>query len=131
MGCCGDVFKKFPLPFFIAFTLIFAIMVGIAICGYKSKVILMAAGITFVVSFALTVYACKFWLYNKLGVSKSDMTSCGPYLFIFCIVLLVFGIVCIFWRDPIVHLIYSSLSALLFGVYLVFDTQLVLGRGKY
>jgi FtsH-binding integral membrane protein len=44
---------------------------------------------------------------------------------------MVFGIVCIFWRDPIVQLVYSSLSALLFGIYLVFDTQLVLGRGQY
>jgi FtsH-binding integral membrane protein len=56
------------------------------------------------------------------------MTSCGPYLMVFGLVLLVFGIVAIFWRDPIVQLIYSCLSALLFGVYLIFDTQLVLGR---
>lgn len=50
---------------------------------------------------------------------------------IFCLVLLVFGIVAIFWRDPIVQLIYSSLSALLFGFYMIFDIQLVLGTGKY
>jgi FtsH-binding integral membrane protein len=48
---------------------------------------------------------------------------------VLCLVLLVFGIVAIFWRDPIVHLIYSSLSALLFGFYLIFDIQLVLGKG--
>ena len=59
------------------------------------------------------------------------MTGWGPYLMVICLVLFVFGIVCIFWRDPIVQLIYSCLSALLFSVYLVFDTQLVLGKGQY
>ena len=64
-------------------------------------------------------------------VTESDLTGWGPYLMVFCLVLLIFGIVCIFWRDPIVQLIYSCLSALLFSVYLVFDTQLVLGKGEY
>lgn len=66
-----------------------------------------------------------------LGFTKTDLTGWGPYLMIFCLVLLVFGIVAIFWRDPIVHLIYSCLSALLFSIYLIFDTQLVLGKGQY
>lgn len=65
-----------------------------------------------------------------IGVTKSDLTGCGVYLFILSMVMLVFGIVCIFWRDPIVQLIYSCLSALLFSVYLVFDTQLVIGKGQ-
>jgi protein lifeguard len=47
------------------------------------------------------------------------------------LVMLIFGIVAIFWRDPIVHLVYSCLSALLFSMYLVYDTQLVLGKGQY
>jgi len=80
----------------------------------------MAAGITFLLVAALTIFAC---------VTKSDLTGWGPYLMIICLILFVFGIVCIFWRDPIVQLIYSCLSALLFSVYLVFDTQLILGKG--
>ena len=67
----------------------------------------------------------------NIGVTKSDFTGCGPYLFIISLVLLCFGIACIFWRNPIVHLIYSCLAGLLFSIYLVFDTQMVLGKGKY
>ena len=63
-------------------------------------------------------------------VTKSDLTGCGVYLFIISMVMLAFGIACIFWRDPITQLIYSCLSALLFSVYLVFDTQLVIGKGQ-
>lgn len=78
-------------------------------------------------------YLCMylFIILQKIGVTKTDLTGLGPYLMVICLVLFVFGIVCIFWRDPLVQLIYSCLSALLFSVYLVFDTQLVLGKGQY
>ena len=128
IGCCTDVFRKCALPFFIAFTLVFSLLVGIIVCGYQSKVVLIAVGITFVVVAALTAYACKYLFI--LGLTKTDFTGCGPYLMIFCVVMMIFGIVAIFWRDPIVHLVYSCLSALLFAFYLVFDTQLILGRGE-
>jgi len=71
------------------------------------------------------------FFYDNLVVTKSDFTTIGPYLFVLCIVLMIFGIVSIFWRDPIVQLIYSCLSALLFSIYLIFDTQLVIGKGTY
>ena len=70
--------------------------------------------------------------YDYLGNTESDLTGMGPYLMVFGIVLFMFGIVAIFmWNNPIIQLIYSCLAALLFGVYLIYDTQLVLGRGQY
>jgi FtsH-binding integral membrane protein len=62
------------------------------------------------------------------GVTKSDLTGYHPYLFMMTIVLIIFGLVCIFWKDTIAQLLYACLGALLFSVYLVFDTQMVLGR---
>jgi FtsH-binding integral membrane protein len=61
-------------------------------------------------------------------VTKTDLTGCGPYLFIFLLIMFIFGIVCIFWRNPIVQLVYACLAALLYGIYLIFDTQMVLGK---
>ena len=46
-------------------------------------------------------------------------------------VLIIFGIVTIFWRNPIVQLIYACLGALLFSIYLIYDTQLVIGKGTF
>lgn len=66
-----------------------------------------------------------------LGLTKSDFTGCGPYLFVISLVLLIFGFTLIFWKNEVAHLIYACLSGLLFCVYLVFDTQLVLGKGEY
>lgn len=47
------------------------------------------------------------------------------------LLLLIFGIIAIFWRDPIVQLVYSCLGAFVFAIYLVYDTQLVLGTKRY
>ena len=46
-------------------------------------------------------------------------------------VLIIFGIVTIFWRSPIVQLIYACLGALVFSIYLIYDTQLVVGKGTF
>lgn len=50
---------------------------------------------------------------------------------VFGLVMLIFGIVAIFWRDPIVQLIYSCLSAFLFAIYLVYDTERIIGTKKF
>ncbi len=41
-----------------------------------------------------------------------------------------FGIMAICMQDKVVNLVYASLGALIFSIYLVFDTQLMLG-GKH
>ena len=41
-----------------------------------------------------------------------------------------FGIMAICMQDRVVNLVYASLGALIFSIYLVFDTQLMLG-GKH
>ena len=78
----------------------------------------MAVGITAVICFALTMFALQ---------TKYDFTGMGTYLFIAVIVLMLFGILTIFFHDRIVIIVYSSFGALLFSFYLVYDTQLMLG----
>lgn len=126
IGCCVEVVRKFGLPILIVFTLLFSILVGIACASTNPQIVLTAAAITAVIVIGLTIFACNLFIY--LGVTKTDLTGCGPYLFILCLVLIVFGIVCIFWKNPIAHLVYACLAALLFSVYLIFDTQMVLGK---
>ena len=47
------------------------------------------------------------------------------------LVLIMFGIITIFWRNPIVQLIYACMGALIFSIYLIYDTQLVIGKGQF
>lgn len=79
----------------------------------------MAVGITAAICFSLTVFAFQ---------SKVDFTGAGPYLFVAAICLMIFGFILIFFTpSKTVHLIYSSLGALLFAFYLVYDTQMMMG----
>jgi FtsH-binding integral membrane protein len=59
IGCCLHEFRKCAIFIFIAFTIVFALLVGISICAYKSKIILLAAAITFALTLGLTAFACK------------------------------------------------------------------------
>ena len=68
---------------------------------------------------------------DSLGVTKTDFTTYGPYLLVILMVLMMFGIITIFWRNPIVQLIYACLGALVFSIYLIYDTQLIVGKGTY
>lgn len=54
----------------------------------------------------------------------------GGVLFVAVIILMIFGIVAIFVKGKTVTLIYASLGALIFSVYLIYDTQLMMG-GKH
>ena len=47
------------------------------------------------------------------------------------LVLILFGIISIFWRNPFVQLVYACLGALVFSIYLIYDTQLVIGKGQF
>lgn len=54
----------------------------------------------------------------------------GGILFVGCILLLVFGLVASFFPGRTMILVYSSCGALLFCVYLIYDTQMMMG-GKH
>lgn len=69
IGCFTETFRKCALPIFIGFTVVMSILVGISICAYNSKVVLMAAGITFILVLALSAYACKF-IFNPRDLEK-------------------------------------------------------------
>lgn len=56
------------------------------------------------------------------------------YLFAACWILFLFGLLSIFFlakHYPITYTIYSCLMALLFSMFLVYDTQQIMGGKKY
>jgi hypothetical protein len=57
--------------------------------------------------------------------SRWDFTVLGGVLFAAAIILLLFGILTIFIKGKIMSIIYASLGALIFSVYLIYDTQLM------
>ncbi|XP_064644170.1 protein lifeguard 1-like [Lineus longissimus] len=123
LACCPNVRRTSPTNFiFLAvFTICEGFLLGVISSSYDTDAVMMAAGITAVVAFGLTIFAFQ---------TKWDFTMMGGILFVFLIVLLVFGIICLIIRNRYASIAYASLGALIFGFYLVFDTQLMLG-GKH
>lgn len=54
----------------------------------------------------------------------------GGVLFVAVIILMVFGIVAIFVQVKVLQLVYASLGAFIFSIYLIYDTQMMMG-GKH
>ena len=121
--CCESVSRNFPLNMILlmVFTVMESILVGAISAQYDTDTIFIALGITSVVVVALTIFAFQ---------TKIDFTGFGVYLFVFAIVLMVFGIIGIIFRSQILNILYAAFGAGLFSLYLVFDTQLMLG-GKH
>lgn len=81
----------------------------------------MAVGITAAVCLGLTLFAFQ---------TKWDFTVMGGVLFVAVIILMVFGIVAIFVQVKVLQLVYASLGAFIFSIYLIYDTQMMMG-GKH
>jgi FtsH-binding integral membrane protein len=116
-----SVARKVPTNFLLllVFTLTEAYMVSAITSQYDPSSVFIAAILTAGIVVSLSVYACT---------TKTDFTVCGGLLFTAVMTLFIAGIFSFFFRNRILQIIISSLSVLVFSVYLVYDTQLILGN---
>ncbi|KAJ3663028.1 hypothetical protein Zmor_007339 [Zophobas morio] len=118
--CCGEVRRKTPTNyiFLFIFTLAESFVLAVSSSTYQAEEVMMAVGITAAVCLGLTLFAFQ---------TKYDFTMCGGILFVAVLILLIFGIVTIFVQTKVLKMVYASLGALIFSIYLIYDTQLMLG----
>ncbi|XP_046968526.1 protein lifeguard 1-like isoform X1 [Vanessa cardui] len=123
MACCHSVRRTAPMNFIFLgiFTVAESFLLGVTSSMYASDAVMMAVGLTAAVCLALTLFAFQ---------TKWDFTVMGGALLCATVVLLIFGIVAIFVPGKTMTLIYASLGALIFSLYLIYDTQLMMG-GKH
>lgn len=126
--CCGNVRRKHPwnLILLCIFTGAFTYMVAMISSFYSTYIVLMAVGLTAGICLLLTLFAVQ---------TKWDFTGCGMFLCVATMVVLLFGIVALiiglFTNIGILNLVYAGLIALLFSMYLVYDTQQIVGGRKH
>lgn len=120
LGCCEGLRRQVPINFMLLaiFTLAQSFTLGMVCAFIDPYIVLMAVGITAAVSFALTLFAFQ---------TRWDFTILGGSLFVALIVFMIFGIFAIIFPGRIITLVYGSIGALLFCIYLVYDTQLMMG----
>lgn len=69
---------------------------------------------------AIVVMLCLFARF-----APCDFTGCWIFVFVLSLVVLIMGIVAIFF--PTIRIVYASLGVLLFCVYIVIDVQMIIG----
>jgi len=124
MSCCEGVRRKSPgnMVCLGIFTLAEGFMMGIVVSTYSAKEVLIALGICVVVVFGLTIFALQ---------TKIDFTAMGGALLVALLCLMMFGFfAAIFRGNNILNLVYASIGAFIFGLYIIFDTQMMMG-GKH
>ncbi len=121
---CFESMKKVPNNYIVLglFTISESYIVG-AICGMADpKLVFMAAFMTFALVISLTLYAMT---------TKTDFTMSGGILFVLGCGLLMFSIFGLFTSNKLFHIILCVAGIVLFGIYLLYDTQLIIGdRGN-
>lgn len=115
--------RKVPINYILLgiFTLCQSYMVSAVTTVYDPTTVFIAALLTAAIVLALSIYACT---------TKTDFTVCGGLLFVCMMVLFVASLLTIFFYNKILSIIISALSVVLFSIYLIYDTQLILGRGQ-
>ena len=123
--CCKSVARTTPTNYIclFAFTLCETFILSVICSQYPGEVVLSAAGMTAVVTVALTFYACT---------TKTDFTMCGGFFFLLCIVMIMLICISFFmswvsWWHPVL----SGFLILCYGLFLIYDTQLIAGGKKY
>lgn len=120
LACCEDLRRKSPTNFILlfVFTLAESFLLAVSVSRYYPEQVLFALGLTTLICFALTIFALQ---------TKVDFTVMGGFLMVAAIVLLVVSIVGIFFPGKLMTLIIASAGAIIFSLYLIYDTQMMMG----
>jgi len=123
LSCCHEVRRKAPmnLIFLGIFTICEGFMLGSVASLYSADEVMIAAGICAAVCLGLTIFAMQ---------TKWDFTACGGVICSMLVILIIFGILAICIPSRTLSMVYASLGAAIFSIYLVFDIQMIMG-GKH
>lgn len=125
MSCSRTLRVSFPSNFILLglFTAAESVMVGQCCMFYPHHIVLISAGVTAAIVIGLTIFAFQ---------TKIDFTLCGSLLFACLMTFFIFGLLIMvlpsFGVDvKILHLVYSAIGVFIFSLYLIFDTQVMMG----
>jgi len=124
--CSPDLAKKVPQNYCILFffTAFQGVLVGAVCATYSTQVVLSAMLATAIIVGGLTLYACT---------TTNDFTGMGPYLvaalLAFTVGIIAMRLVCMSGVcPPMMYRLFALAGVVVFSMYLVYDTQLILGE---
>lgn len=120
MCCSRKATVKVPWNYILLllWTISVAYMVMTSCAYYDKEIVITAIGLTVGISVGLTIYAC---------ITKTDYTYCGGILSCAVFIFILYGMFG-WWFGKWVYFIYCGIGAFIFSLYLIYDTQKVLGK---
>lgn len=120
MSCKPEAGRKYPTNYALlgVITVGMGVLTGVVTTRYTTVSVLGVVGLTGGIVLCLMLFATQ---------TKYDFTGLGPYLLAGLIFLTLFGIVLIFVQSETARYIRAIIGALLFSMYIIYDTQLIVG----
>ena len=121
--CCKSAAQTVPLNYILllGFTLCESYIMACTTIAFEPLSVLICAGITLSIVLGLTLYAI---------FTKTDLTVCGGTLVSLSIIMIILSIIGIFYTSLFYQTLINSFGVFLFSLYLIYDTQLVIGKNK-
>lgn len=123
LACCTGVARTYPGNYICLalFTLAEAYLVGTIASTFKTDAVIVAVGGTVLITTGLTLFAWQ---------TKIDFTAMSSSIFVIMLSFMFFGIMVAIIGGPVLRLVYACIGLLVFSLFLVYDTQLIIG-GKH
>ena len=120
IACCEGPRRVYPYNYIClgAFTVFEAVICGTLASFYDTQSVAIAFGITMLVVTGLTLFAFQ---------TRIDFTGLWVYLFVFILVVLIFAVFAVLFQSKVLMILYCCLGVLAYSLFLVFDTQMVVG----
>jgi len=121
MMCCTKLRTSCPLNYILLglFTVCESLSLGVVGLVYTTESIMMAAGLTFAMVLALTIFAFQ---------TKIDFTQCRSAMFVILFLFIICGIMFAFMPySRQMEIVYAGIGAAIFSIYLIIDTQMMMG----
>ena len=121
LACCRGLSRKVPYNylFLLGITICEAIACAIASSIYSFQIVALALLLTIVATLAITFYACT---------TKNDFSTCRVGLYVIFSQMFTIGIIAVLFRIRALYAFYTFGMTGVVGIYLVYDTQLILGK---
>ena len=105
--------------YLFAITLCEAISCAIISSIYSFYIVACALALTIITTLTITFYACT---------TKTDFSYCRMGMFVFFSQIFMIGLIAMIFRIPALYTLYTFLMTIMVGIYLIYDTQLIMGK---
>lgn len=121
--CSPNIYRSVPTNYIvlIIFTCAYSWDVAAITCRYTPSSVLSCLFLTFVVVITLTIYAWK---------TQDDFSVMGGTLLVSLVLLIFSSLILMIFPIPLFYMIIQFASLILFSIYLIYDTQLLCGKGR-